>query len=106
MTYLQFLALFLAPPIMALAWSLRHQYDRRFWLALAVLMLMALVYTGPWDDHLIAVSVWRYTRAQVLGLRLGRVPLEEYVFYLLQVMLTGLFTLFLLRRGGARAGRQ
>lgn len=59
--------------------------------------LLALVYTGPWDNLLIASGVWSFGSHRVLGLFIGRVPLEEYGFYILQVFLTGTLTAALLR---------
>jgi lycopene cyclase domain-containing protein len=56
------------------------------------------LYTAPWDNAIILNGVWSFSRSQVLGTVIGVVPLEEYIFYVLQVALTGLFTVWLLRR--------
>jgi len=98
MSYLFFLLLFLLPPIGALLLLLRGQLDRLMGVALALTALIALLYTAPWDNAIILNGVWSYTPAHVLNLVLGVVPLEEYIFYILQVLMTGLFTLWLLRR--------
>lgn len=102
MTYLEFLAIFLAPPIILLGALVRRQLTRPVQLALGVIILLALVYTTPWDDQLIAAGVWTYPPGRVLGLRAGRVPIEEICFYVLQVVLTSLVALAVLRRDGAR----
>lgn len=68
---------------------------RTLLLALAVI---AVVYTTPWDNYLVATGVWWYDPALVLGIRLGWVPLEEYIFFVLQTALTGLLFLLLAKR--------
>jgi lycopene cyclase domain-containing protein len=67
-------------------------------LTLAAVSVVALVYTGPWDNLIIIEGVWSYGRHQVIGLVIGHVPLEEFMFYVLQVFLTGMVTVFFLRR--------
>ncbi len=59
---------------------------------------LALLYTTPWDNYLVASGVWWYDPALVTGIRLGWVPLEEYIFFVLQTLLTGLWYLALARR--------
>lgn len=113
MTYLQFLLVFLVPPILLLAlaawapWSSSrgplagaHQTsDRRTLGAFLLLVVVALVWTTPWDNYLVWRGVWFYGQDRVLG-TIGYVPVEEYLFFLLQPLLAGLWLLFLLRRRG------
>jgi lycopene cyclase domain-containing protein len=98
MTYAAFLLLFLVPPIVALAVAVRRRVTHLWALGVLGLMALALLYTGPWDHLIIAQGVWSYPPGAVLGPRLGLVPLEEYVFYLLQVLLTGLTPLVFVPR--------
>lgn len=65
---------------------------------MGVLALLALVYTAPWDNLIVLQGVWNYDPNRVLGVAIGVVPLEEYGFYVLQVVLTSLFTCAVLRR--------
>jgi lycopene cyclase domain-containing protein len=100
-TYGSLLALFLAPPLVLAAWANRR-LDRRGapgspWGAVAALALVALVYTTPWDNYLVASGVWWYQPSLVNGLTFGWVPAEEYAFFVLQTLLTGLWTALLLR---------
>ncbi len=53
-----------------------------------LLTAVALVWTGPWDEHLVRSGVWSYPGDRVLG-RLGSVPVEEYVLVALEVLLVG-----------------
>ncbi len=109
MTYAAFLLQFLVVPILilgALAYRDRHRLLTGTLargllsppLALAVLATIAVVYTTLWDNHLVATGVWSYDPALVLGITLGWVPLEEYLFFILQPLLTGLGFLLLARR--------
>jgi lycopene cyclase domain-containing protein len=61
-------------------------------------MAVALVYTTPWDNYLVATRVWWYDPALVAGITFGWVPVEEYAFFLLQPILTALWLAFLARR--------
>jgi lycopene beta-cyclase len=101
MTYFGFLAVFLVPPILVLLWLLRSVLRREHAVALGVLMLIALLYTSPWDNYLVIRGVWTFDRDTIAELFIWRVPLEEYIFYLLQVLTTGLFTIWLRRASDA-----
>lgn len=95
MTYGQFLLLFLIPPIFVFGWLRRTSTLRSAVLLLVTLALTAVIYTGPWDNLLIANGVWSFSPDRVLGWTFGRIPVEEFGFYVLQTFATGLFTLWL-----------
>lgn len=109
MTYFGFLLRFLVIPILLLAllnWG-DHRRGKALPAALgayspykmlSILILIALVYTTPWDNYLVATGVWWYDPALVTGIVLGWVPLEEYTFFVLQPILIGLWLLPLARR--------
>jgi lycopene cyclase domain-containing protein len=63
-----------------------------------LLAVIAVIYTTPWDNYLVANRVWWYDPSLVLGITLGWVPLEEYAFFVVQSLLTGFLTLILLYR--------
>jgi lycopene cyclase domain-containing protein len=93
LTYLAFHAAFILPPIALLAaWVLprRKRLPRRAGWALAAVAALALAWTTPWDNYLVARGVWRYGPERVAGV-IGYVPVEEYLFFLLQPVLTGLW---------------
>jgi len=90
-TYLQFLGLFTLAPIALLLVLLRGRVARATWRIAALLALLAFLYTAPWDNLIVVNRVWSYSRRQVLGLVIGVIPLEEYLFYALQVVATVLF---------------
>ena len=65
---------------------------------IAAICVVALVYTTPWDNYLVATRVWWYHPELVTGFVIGWVPIEEYTFFILQPILTGLWLVFLARR--------
>ncbi len=100
MTYLQFLLLFIVPPLGVLLATTRRPPGvsrRRAWTALPLTALIAFVYTTPWDNYLVFRGVWRYGADRVVAV-IGYVPVEEYLFFVLQPLLTGLLLYRLLRR--------
>jgi lycopene cyclase domain-containing protein len=104
MSYLTFLVVFLVLPLALVSWLTQRRASRGRPLAalavaaLALHVVLAVVYTTPWDNYLVATRVWWYDPAQVLGVTLGWVPLEEYLFFVLQVLLLGLVLMWLLDR--------
>lgn len=97
MSYLLFLLIFLVPPLGLLLYALRGAVDWLSWRILTAIALAALIYTGPWDNAIILNGVWSFSSTHVLNVVIGVVPLEEYLFYVLQVAVTGLCTIWLLR---------
>jgi len=63
-----------------------RRVSRRTWQATALLATVALVWTAPWDEHLVRSGVWSYSPDRVLA-RVGSVPAEEYAFVVLLVVL-------------------
>jgi lycopene beta-cyclase len=100
MTYLQFHLVFLLPALLAAAWlahgSVAVLGDRARW-SIPALMAVAFAYTTPWDNYLVARGIWGYGEDRVVG-TIGYVPVEEYMFFLLQPLLTGLVLYALLTR--------
>jgi len=94
MSYWLFDVLALALPSAVLLWGARA--PRRLWGAVAVLAAVAVGWTAPWDDYLVRSGVWSYDGDRVLA-RVGSVPIEEYAFVILLVVLVA--------AAGARTGR-
>jgi lycopene cyclase domain-containing protein len=101
-SYLQFHVAFIVPVLSMLTaaavvsrtrttrrtvWSVG---DHDYWVGVAVVTLLAVVYTTPWDNYLIAEGVWGYGDGQTL-VRFGLAPLGEYLFFLLQPTVTALW---------------
>ncbi len=109
MTYFGFLVRFLGVPLLILGlltWWDARQGRRlpapfRTWAPGFVILahvIVAVVYTTPWDNYLVATSVWWYDPALVTGWVIGWVPIEEYTFFVLQTIMVGLLWLFLAKR--------
>jgi lycopene beta-cyclase len=110
MTYAAYLALFFLLPIGALSilswqdWRSKRPYGAVFqggwapFVALGVMLLIAILYTFPWDNHLIAMRVWSYRPTLLIGKTLDWVPVEEVTFFCLQTVLLALWLFWLMRR--------
>ncbi|HEX6041024.1 lycopene cyclase domain-containing protein [Longimicrobium sp.] len=93
MTYLQFHLVFILPPLFLVALASRGSLRRlgaRALPSLVGVVLIALVYTTPWDTELIRRGVWGYGPERVMG-TIGLIPIEEYMFFVLQPLLAGLW---------------
>lgn len=109
MSYFGFLALFVGVPLAIFA--LLNWWDERSgrpmpapltswgpYTVIGWLVVVAVVYTTPWDNYLVATRVWWYDPELVTGIVIGWVPIEEYTFFVVQTLMTGLFTAWLMRR--------
>ena len=109
LTYLQFHLAFLVPAVLALIatgfvsrspiegtgavrrdTAVTSGYGRRYWIGVAIVTLVALAYTIPWDNYLIAVGVWGYGEGATIA-TIGYAPLGEYLFILVQPWVTALW---------------
>jgi lycopene cyclase domain-containing protein len=109
MTYFGFLLRFLVIPISVLL-AITYWENRRnkpfhgfrsghaIWFGIAIHVLLAVFYTTPWDNYLVATGVWYYNPDLVTGIVLGYVPIEEYTFFVLETILAGLWWWFLVQQ--------
>ena len=98
MPYSLFLMFFIVLPVSGMLFALRRSLRRKHLLILAVLAVLGLIYAIPWLNYVVASGVWYYDPKLVLTVPLGYAPLEDYAFFALQIMLTGLIGLWLWRR--------
>src|SRR6185503_18512888 len=115
MTYFGFLLRFLLIPILIflfiIIWDNKRnkqipgfRHGRAIWTGIAIHILLAVVYTTPWDNYLVATGVWYYNPELVTGFVIGYVPIEEYTFFVVETILAGLWWWFLARRVSPPAG--
>jgi lycopene beta-cyclase len=108
MTYFNFLLIFVGTPTLLLGllnlWAARTQQSLpaslTSWPARGVMLahvLVAVIYTTPWDNYLVATRVWWYDPELVTGIVLGWVPLEEYIFFIVQTILVSFWIWFMAR---------
>lgn len=110
MSYFEFHLFLILPPILLMAFTLPDLQRLGGWRARWALPLIATIavsYTTPWDNYLVANRVWWYGTDRVLA-TIGYVPVEEYLFFVFQPILTGLFLFQVLARWdtGARPASQ
>jgi len=109
MTYFGVLLRFIGPPLLLFAAITVYDLVRRrdmplpfrtwpVWTILFAHVAIALVYTTPWDNYLVANKVWWYEPSLVTGIVLGWVPIEEYTFFVVQTLLGGLWLWLWMRR--------
>jgi lycopene cyclase domain-containing protein len=108
MTYFGFLLRFLFLPILIVLiitlWDDKRgkqisgfRNGRAVWTAIGIHVLLAVIYTTPWDNYLVATGVWYYNPDLVTGIVFGYVPIEEYTFFIVETLLAGLWWWFLAR---------
>jgi lycopene cyclase domain-containing protein len=109
MTYFGFLLRFLVIPILVFLaityWDNKNNRQihgfrngRAVWIAILIHIGLAVLYTTPWDNYLVVTGVWYYNPNLVSGKLIGYVPIEEYTFFILETILSGLWWWFLARR--------
>ena len=105
MTYFDFLLRFLVIPILLLLFVTWRERERpapgfnngKIWQGILIHILLAVIYTTPWDNYLVATGVWYYNPKLVTGIVFGYVPLEEYTFFVLETLMIGLWWWALVR---------
>lgn len=109
MTYFGFLARFVVLPLAILRFLLWWDRTRgnhvpeslQNWPENGTLLAhvaVAVAYTTPWDNYLVANGVWDYDDSLVTGHTIGYVPIEEYSFFVLQTLMAGSWNQWLMRR--------
>jgi lycopene cyclase domain-containing protein len=98
MSYAAFLLIFLVPPIVVGGWYFiqndESESKKTVAYSILTLVILAVSYTTPWDNYLVKTKVWWYGPDRVIG-TIGYVPIEEYSFFILQTIMTGLWYFFL-----------
>lgn len=91
MTYGVFLLLFVVAPLaLSLLWH-RRALRRGGLLPFALLLVVVYAATSPWDNYAVKWGLWDFGEGRTWGLRLGYLPLEEYLFFGLQSALVGVW---------------
>ncbi len=96
MSYLLFHITFLLPAIACLL-AIRPAMPRSAWWGLLTICILAFVYATPWDIYLVSRGIWTYPTERIVASVWG-VPLEEYAFFVLQPIFTGLWLFSIWKR--------
>jgi lycopene beta-cyclase len=86
MTYGRFLLLFLVLPLALLL--VRRDMRQGPWRPLFLLLPLVYLATTPWDSWAVGHGLWDFPDGKTWGVRLFRLPAEEYCFFGLQTCLT------------------
>jgi lycopene cyclase domain-containing protein len=98
MTYARFLGLFVVLPILFLLVRYRRTLRTHSLAPLGMLLVVVYVATSPWDNLAVKWGLWGFDPERIWGIKLGYLPLEEYLFFGLQTVLVGLWARERLRR--------
>lgn len=93
LTYLQVHIYYTIPPTIILYLLMRPLIGSFDKIKIITLCTLALVYTTPWDNYIIYFKAWWYRKDAVIG-TIGYVPIEEYCFFIIQTILSALWTSF------------
>jgi len=93
-TYLGFHLVFVLPVILLLA-ALTYARAAAIWgrvpfFGLGIILVLAVVYTTPWDNLLIEQGVWAYGDGVTVA-HIWAAPIGEYLFFVLQPILVALW---------------
>lgn len=96
LTYLQVHIIYTIPPTIVLFFILRPFINAFERFKLATLVALAVTYTTPWDNYIVYHKAWWYRQDAVLA-TIGYVPIEEYAFFVIQTLMTTLWTMLCMR---------
>ncbi len=91
MTYARFLGLFVVLPLLFLVWRYRRTFTARSLAPMGILLVVVYAATSPWDNLAVKWGLWGFDPERIWGIKLGYLPLEEYLFFGLQTLLVGLW---------------
>lgn len=96
LTYLQVHLYYTLPPTIILYLLMRPLIGSVDKIKILFLCILAVAYTTPWDNYIIYHKAWWYRKDAVLG-TIGYVPIEEYLFFIIQTIFTTLWTTLMSR---------
>uniref|UniRef100_A0A2H8TP90 Bifunctional lycopene cyclase/phytoene synthase n=1 Tax=Melanaphis sacchari TaxID=742174 RepID=A0A2H8TP90_9HEMI len=96
LTYIDVHLFYTLPVIGVLSLIAQPFLNRSEVFKITLLSTIAFVYTTPWDNYVIHNQGWSYPPEKILGF-IGYIPIEEYMFFILQTVLTSLWALLCVR---------
>lgn len=92
LTYIDVHLIYTLPVVAVLALVTWPFVSRLEFFKIAFVCTMAFVYTTPWDNYIIFHNAWTYRPENILAV-IGYVPVEEYMFFIVQTIMTSLWAL-------------
>jgi lycopene cyclase domain-containing protein len=92
--YLIWLAIFVWIPIFGL-WAYKPKLMWRHRKTLGLCIFWALVFSVPWDIWSVRANVWVFPPDTNIGIIIGGLPLEEYLFFIFAALFVASLTLVL-----------
>jgi len=102
MTYWGFHLIFNLPLLVLLLWLTRRRLRRAHALWIGAVALIAFLATTPWDNFAVHRGIWDFDWSRVTPVEiewrgvLWRLPLEEYAFFAIEVVIVGLLVVLFL----------
>ena len=97
MAYLHWLIIFVWLPLVIL-WTANWKYLARYKKTFLSCIGWALAFSIPWDLWAVQAQIWLFPQDTNIGLGIGGLPLEEYLFMIFVTMLISTITLLIKRR--------
>lgn len=93
LTYMEVHLYYTLPPTIILYLLMRPLLGSFDKIKLISISILAVLYTTPWDNYIIYHKAWWYRKDAVIG-TIGYVPIEEYLFFIIQTIFTTLWASF------------
>lgn len=92
LTYMQVHLYYTVPPTIILYVLIRPLISSFDKIKIITLCILGVLYTTPWDNYIVYHKAWWYRKDAVIG-TIGYVPIEEYIFFIIQTIFTSLWTI-------------
>ncbi|VVC39976.1 Squalene/phytoene synthase, conserved site,Squalene/phytoene synthase,Lycopene cyclase [Cinara cedri] len=96
LTYANFHLTYILPVICVLALIVHPFINRSEIFKIGFISGIAVLYTTPWDNYIIMRGAWTFPADQLIAV-IGYVPVEEYIFFVLQTVIVSLWHLLCAR---------
>jgi lycopene cyclase domain-containing protein len=94
-TYLEFHLIFNLPLLLALGWMVRKKFTAVHVRWIAVVILIVVAFTFPWDDWAVGRKIWEFDDSRVV-MRVSHLPIEEVLFFVMEAVAVCLLTIWAL----------
>lgn len=97
MSYLEFHLIFNLPLLLLLGFLARGRFTREHAKWIGIILVIVLCFAIPWDSWAVRRKIWDFNESKI-ALRIGVLPLEEYLFFVIATLEASLLTILFLPR--------